>query len=342
MSRTILPLLLAVVAIPPLYAADKRRTPFGKVELLCLFESEPYEKPAVNAVAKRGISFQPDDTYLQMLARAGASEDFMKGVRNARIIKPSKPSEAPPTGNPATEELVLLHIARAAQIRFEKLRPVGAEAEYRAALILDPENAYIHLDFGSLWRWFRPNQLENELAEYREATRLNPDMAEAHEGLAGALLPRGDLSEAESECRTAMRLEPDRASPHRWLQSILEKKGDKPGANAEKQLAEKLGVDEGAPKRIRMGGLVAMSKLDFQPKVIYPPEAKKDGIQGAVLLDVLIGRDGAVKDVELVSGDPMLAAAATGAVAQWRYKPTTVNRIPVEVMTQVQVNFQLP
>jgi protein TonB len=74
---------------------------------------------------------------------------------------------------------------------------------------------------------------------------------------------------------------------------------------------------------------------------VYPPEAKANRIQGVVRFTVVIGKDGRVQSVTLVSGDPVLAQAAKDAVQQWVYKPTLLNGDPVEVMTQVDVNFTL-
>jgi protein TonB len=73
----------------------------------------------------------------------------------------------------------------------------------------------------------------------------------------------------------------------------------------------------------------------------YPPGAKAARIQGHVVLDVIIGKDGSVLEIKLVSGHPLLAPAAMEAVKQWTYKPTLLNGEPVEVKTQVDVNFTL-
>jgi TonB family protein len=96
-----------------------------------------------------------------------------------------------------------------------------------------------------------------------------------------------------------------------------------------------------APKRIRVGGNVESANLVQKVTPVYPPEAKANRIQGVVRFTVVIGKDGRVQSVTLVSGDPVLAQAAKDAVQQWVYKPTLLNGDPVEVMTQVDVNFTL-
>jgi TonB family protein len=74
----------------------------------------------------------------------------------------------------------------------------------------------------------------------------------------------------------------------------------------------------------------------------YPEEARKQGIQGAVVLEVRIARDGAIQNVKLVSGQPSLANAAIAAVKQWRFRPRLVQGQPVEMQTSITLNFRLP
>jgi TonB family protein len=74
----------------------------------------------------------------------------------------------------------------------------------------------------------------------------------------------------------------------------------------------------------------------------YPAAAKTHGIEGTVLLDALVDREGVIKDLSARTGHPWLAEAAFETVRQWRYRPTTVNGIPVEVQTEIEVTFTLP
>jgi protein TonB len=73
----------------------------------------------------------------------------------------------------------------------------------------------------------------------------------------------------------------------------------------------------------------------------YPPLARQARIQGPVVLQAVISRDGAIENLQVVSGHPMLVQAAVQAVRQWRYRPYVLNGEPVEVETQVTVNFIL-
>ncbi|MFB3825705.1 MAG: energy transducer TonB [Bryobacteraceae bacterium] len=94
-------------------------------------------------------------------------------------------------------------------------------------------------------------------------------------------------------------------------------------------------------QRIRVGGNVQQAKLVRQPKPIYPPLAKQARIQGVVKLNAIIGKDGAIMNLQAVSGHPLLVPAAMEAVKQWVYAPTLLNGEPVEVVTQIDVNFTL-
>ena len=95
------------------------------------------------------------------------------------------------------------------------------------------------------------------------------------------------------------------------------------------------------PKRIRVGGQVEAAKLIFQPKPEYPPLAKMARIQGSVRLEAVISKDGTIQDLKVLSGHPLLVKAAIDAVSRWRYQPTLLNGEPVEVVTEIDVNFTL-
>jgi protein TonB len=74
---------------------------------------------------------------------------------------------------------------------------------------------------------------------------------------------------------------------------------------------------------------------------IYPVIAKNAGIQGSVVLRALINRQGKIEQVNVINGHPMLVKAAIDAVSQWLYRPYYLNGEPIEVETQVTVNFVL-
>lgn len=73
----------------------------------------------------------------------------------------------------------------------------------------------------------------------------------------------------------------------------------------------------------------------------YPEAARQQHIQGPVMLQALVGIDGAVREVSVISGDPQLVKAATDAVRQWRFKPHQLKGKAVEFETRIKVNFAL-
>jgi protein TonB len=97
----------------------------------------------------------------------------------------------------------------------------------------------------------------------------------------------------------------------------------------------------GNTKRLTIGGNVQQAKLISQPHPVYPPLAKQARIQGVVTLQALIGADGAVKDLAVISGHPLLIPSALEAVRQWVYQTTLLNGEPVEVLTHIDVNYTL-
>jgi len=105
---------------------------------------------------------------------------------------------------------------------------------------------------------------------------------------------------------------------------------------------ERVQAAQGAePKKIRVGGNVQQTKLLVQTHPVYPPEAKSKAIQGTVVLEATIGKDGKVENLMVLSGDPLLAAASLDAVRTWQYSTTLLNGDPVEVVTNINVNFTL-
>ena len=93
-----------------------------------------------------------------------------------------------------------------------------------------------------------------------------------------------------------------------------------------------------APLRV---GSVEKANLVHQVMPEYPPIAKRARVQGVVLLEATISKEGTIRDLRVISGNTLLNEAAIQAVQQWRYKPTILNGEPVEVITTITVNFTL-
>jgi len=91
-----------------------------------------------------------------------------------------------------------------------------------------------------------------------------------------------------------------------------------------------------APKT---GGQIQQAILVWKKDPEYPKLARQTGAKGAVKVAATVGKDGKVKSVRIISGHPMLQAAAREAVMQWVYRPTLLNGQPVETETEIVLNF---
>lgn len=90
---------------------------------------------------------------------------------------------------------------------------------------------------------------------------------------------------------------------------------------------------------IRTGGRVEPPKLIHRVDPVYPATARQARVQGVVVMEAVIGTDGSVDRLRVISGHPLLNQAALEAVKQWKYKPTLLNGDPVEVIMAITVTF---
>jgi TonB family protein len=99
----------------------------------------------------------------------------------------------------------------------------------------------------------------------------------------------------------------------------------------------------GAVTPIRVGGSVRVPRLEERVAPVYPAAMREAGLSGVVPVQAIIGQDGTVSSVRVLSAQvhPDFAMAAVDAVRQWRFTPTLLNRKPVEVMMTVTVRFDL-
>jgi protein TonB len=91
----------------------------------------------------------------------------------------------------------------------------------------------------------------------------------------------------------------------------------------------------------RVGGDVIAARALYQPRPVYPQLAIMAHVQGTVMLQAIVGRDGSIQDLKVLSGPALLVRAALDAVKTWRYQPTLLNSEPVDVLTEIDVNFNL-
>jgi len=96
-----------------------------------------------------------------------------------------------------------------------------------------------------------------------------------------------------------------------------------------------------APKQVTVGGRVKMARLIHQVEPRYPPLARQMRVSGTVELVGVIATGGRIRELKLLSGNPLLAPAALEAVRQWIYEPTLLNGEPVELIATISVIFRL-
>lgn len=92
---------------------------------------------------------------------------------------------------------------------------------------------------------------------------------------------------------------------------------------------------------VRRSGEIMAAMLIHRVDPAYPAIARSAHISGVVHLHAIIGKDGTVRELEVIDGNVLLAQTAKAAVQTWRYRPTLLNGQPVEVETYITVNFVL-
>jgi TonB family protein len=106
--------------------------------------------------------------------------------------------------------------------------------------------------------------------------------------------------------------------------------GSAPGSDAS-SVAQHVQISQGTSQHM----------LVHQVAPVYPDSARRNLVQGTVVLKAIIGQDGRIKDLRPISGPQELYESAVGAVEQWRYKPFLLEGKPVEVETTINVNYKL-
>ncbi len=91
----------------------------------------------------------------------------------------------------------------------------------------------------------------------------------------------------------------------------------------------------------KVGGAIRGPRMIRSVKVVYPPAAKEAGVEGRVILEAIVDKEGGIRKVKVVKGHPQLDAAAVEAVKQWRYEPAKKDGKPVVVQMTVTVAFKL-
>jgi TonB family protein len=173
------------------------------------------------------------------------------------------------------------------------------------------------------------SMIEHGIGSLEKALQIDPQYSDAMAYLNLLIRERADLADSPEQYRN------ETATADDWVQKALTAKRAQAGNQVE-------APPPPTPQRIRVGGKIQEVNLIRKVDPVYPPLARQADIQGTVRFTAIIGREGRIQNLQLVSGHPLLVESARQAVTQWEYRPTLLNGSPVEVVTQIDVNFTLP
>ncbi len=167
--------------------------------------------------------------------------------------------------------------------------------------------------------------------------KQNPDTTAAEDGSDEVIVVNRNADAAASAATTSQ------AAPKGSVTSEIDPPAPAPFSGNADLASIRLPDNPAKPSlAIRLSSGTIGGKLMKRVEPTYPDTAKARGIQGEVLLSAHVGTDGRVKTVRVLRGNPFLGSAATEAVKQWRYQPMKLNGNPVEMDTNITVQFKLP
>jgi len=211
-------------AKPPEPARAKK--PLNQVQVFALLAGGVPSHQVTMLVQERGIDFEPTDDYFQEVRLAGGEDELVSALKSAKVMKPATVDPAAQ----ARQAEVRQHVARGGQF-FQKRQYAQAEQEYRAALLLDSQNADLYVSLSYVL--IEQKKWDDGTSATRQAVRLNPNNEWAHASLGVALMERGDLDGAIAEYREVLSLDPNNDLAHSTLGMALGNKGDVDGEIAE-------------------------------------------------------------------------------------------------------------
>ena len=182
--------------------------------------------------------------------------------------------------------------------------------------------------------------MEDGISKLQKALDVDPAYNDAMAYMNLMIRNRADLADSPEQYRQEVE------AANEWAQKVRDAKKNRPRGVTIVSVPiphPPLPPSSGSfgVERIRVGGNVQQFNLIHRVDPVYPPLARQARIQGTVRFTAIIGVDGMVLNLQLVSGHPLLVESARQAVMQWLYKPTLLNGRPVEVVTQIDVVFSL-
>jgi TonB family protein len=326
--------------------------------------------PEAVAAFERAAAIDPSNVPAQLYLGTAYMQQFIPGAVSAENLRLAQAAQThfqrvldlEPSNKVALASMALLLLNQkkwdAAQQWYEKITavdPYNADAYYsmgfiawsrwypdyskaRASLGMRPEtpgpiqDAAVRADLSERYGAV----LDSGMRALQKALEINPQYDDAMAYMSLLIRERADLRDTAVECKQ------DVAIADEWVQKALAtKKAKAEQRSANGMMSAPPPPPPQPPQRIRISGdVVQRQRLrDVQP--VYPELAKQARIQGIVQLNIVIGKEGRVVDIKVISGHPLLIPAALEAVKQWEYNPTLLNGQPVEVAAEVSVPFVL-
>ena len=374
MRRNLVVLLLAV----PLLAQEPMDARGWLNQGVTEFKSGNY--PQAVADFQKAVDSEPSNTTFRLYLATAWMQQFIPGVEtpeNRNIAAAAerefkKVLEVEP-GN----ETAMMYLA---SLNLNQKKWDEAQSWYRKIVAANPSNttAWYSMGFIAWSRWYPPyaaarrsvglkledpgplpagaakEQLRSKFSQVvegglhalQQALAIDPQYDDAMAYMNLLIRERADLRDNAADYQR------DIAEANAWVDKAMAAKNAKAEHGAAMGIAapppppsgQGGGGGGGYPEprgRIRASGEVMERMAIRHDPPVYPAEAKKAGISGSVMLSVVVGADGAVKEVTVREGPQALAQAAIDAVRNWTYKVTMLNDEPVEVETSVTVNFAL-
>ena len=186
------------------------------------------------------------------------------------------------------------------------------------------------------------NEPASQEAVLLDLAKLAPEDVRRLFRLAKVQEAHDNLDSAEATLQAARRRQPDSPDPYRELMQFYARRAAAIAAAKGSQNAassEPAGAERRDP--VRVGGEIKPPER-LQPVARMPPEAIAAGVQGVVILELVINEEGLVSDVKVLRSIPLLDQAAIETARQWRFSPTLVNGRPAPVVMTATVNFTRP
>jgi tetratricopeptide (TPR) repeat protein len=260
-AKIVLVLMIAVVSMVAQTPGGAARKPLTRSQILSLLAGDVPSSRVTMLVEDLGIDFASNDAFLDQVRKVGGEDDLVAALQSARTTVNASPVPPPPSPTPsptgtkpspnvstpspggpgpnakldeAREEELAQHAGRGGAFLQDRHYAM-AENEYRAAIKLDPQNAFLHIALSRALNFQK--KTDESMKEAHIAIKLDPDNDMAHFCLANSLRLQEDYPGAVAEYHVALKLNPKFDMAHNNLGLALDKQKNIDGAIAEYRVA---------------------------------------------------------------------------------------------------------